>query len=330
MSSSGPCKISLAGRLTMDILDLRQIRATDLDPLLEEETVVWREQLQWDYTSSVDLIRRFVDSRALPGYAAIDDGRTVGYSFFVYEDYKGLIGNLFVSRPYCGGTEGRLLTHVIETMQETPGIRRIEAQLMTFGAGSLESTFQREDFQAFARRFMLLDLRRAPRLPVPRVLAAEITPWNERYFDEAAALITHAYRDHVDSEINDQYRTVTGAERFLRNIIHYPGCGLFHAPGSFLAFDKDTGSLTGMVLTSVVNRGVGHVTQVCVTPEQHGSGIGYELMRRAVESFREHRFTGVSLTVTSSNLKAVILYQKMGFDTLKEFSAYVWTARKSR
>jgi len=309
----------------MEILDLRQVRTGDLEAVLEEESRFWRDQLHWDYSNSTDLIRRFVDSRSLSGYAAIEGGRTVGYSFFVYEDYKGLIGNLFVSRAYCGATEGQLLTHVIETMQETPGIRRIEAQLMTFGAGSLEETFTREHFASFRRRFMMLDLPAAP--PPSRVDAGvDIVPWHDRYFDDAAALISRAYSTHIDSQINDQYRSLAGAGRFLRNIIHYPGCGLFHNAGSFLALDRQTGILCGMILTSIVCKGIGHVTQVCVLPEFHGRGIGYELMRQGIATFQQAHFSGLSLTVTSENRRAVRLYEQMGFCSLREFSAFVWEA----
>ena len=308
----------------MEILDLRQLRAHDLEPLLEEETRVWREQLRWDYRNSADLVRRFVDARSLPGYVALDNGRTVGYSFFVYEDYKGLIGNLFVSRPYCGPTEVRLLTHVIETMQGTPGIRRIEAQLMTFWPGALEPVFRQEQFEAHCRLFMLLELTSAPPLPARETPAIQFLPWDERHFDAAAELIVRAYQDHLDSQINDQYCSQAGAVRFLRNIIHYPGCGSFQQAGSLLAFQGQAGGLCGMVLTSVVGPGVGHVTQVCVTPEFQGSGVGYELMRRGIESFRESGFNSVSLTVTAANRQAVRLYERMGFGTLKEFSAFVW------
>jgi ribosomal protein S18 acetylase RimI-like enzyme len=310
----------------MEILDLRQIRAGDLESLLEEEKRLWRERLRWDYSGSTDLIRRFLGSRSLPGYAAVEDGQPVGYSFFVYEDYKGLIGNLFVSRPYCGSTEQRLLTHVIETIQETPGIRRIEAQLMIFGAGSLEEVFQRARFRSYSRRFMMLDLAAAPLVRPRAGLAVEFIPWHDRYFDEAAALITRAYRGHLDSDINDQYRSPAGAARFLRNIIHYPGCGRFCGRGSVLAFDRATNLLCGMILTSIVCENVGHVTQVCVSPEFHGLGIGCELMRRGLESFRDSGFAGLSLTVTSANARALRLYEQLGFYTLREFSAYVWEA----
>jgi ribosomal protein S18 acetylase RimI-like enzyme len=310
----------------MNILDLRQIRSTELAPVLEEESRVWEEELRWDYRGSSELIRRFVDARALAGYAALEGGRVVGYSFFVYEEHKSLIGNLFISRSYCGRTEDLLLSHVIETIQATPGVERIEAQLMTFPSEALDPVFRQDGFRSFRRQFMVLDVPSAPALPQAEAAGMRLVPWSEEHMDEGALLITQAYRDHVDSEINDQYRTPPGAHRFLRNIISYPGCGSFHGPASFMAFHKASGRLVGMVLTSVVYPRVGHVTQVCVAPEFHGCGVGYELMRLSVEAFRSAAFDAVSLTVTSENRRAVRLYEQMGFVTRKEFSAYVWGA----
>ena len=51
----------------------------------------------------------------------------------------------------------------------------------------------------------------------------EIRRWTEQDYQPAAALITTAYRGHVDSEINDQYRTLSGSLRFLNNIVRFPG-----------------------------------------------------------------------------------------------------------
>jgi ribosomal protein S18 acetylase RimI-like enzyme len=114
--------------------------------------------------------------------------------------------------------------------------------------------------------------------------------------------------------------------RFLRNIIHYPGCGVFHPQASWSAFPRGRAEMCGLILTSEVNRGVGHVTQVCAAPEFQGLGLGYELMRQALESFRQAGYQGLSLTVTAANTAATALYDRMGFQTLREFSAYVWSS----
>ncbi len=310
----------------MEILDLRHLTSRDLEPLLQEEIQLWSAELLWDYNASAELIRRFLDSRSLPGYAAMDRGRVAGYAFFVYEDQKGLIGDLFAMRAYRGQVEERLLEHVIETLRGSPGIQRLEAQLMLQGSDRLEAIFRREKFRVHDRKFLHLDFRTAP-VFVPRALDGyDLLTWDDRYFEEVAALIARAYRDHVDGAINDQYRSLNGALRFLRNIIQYPGCGVFHPLGAILAKHRSTGKIQGLVLTSTVNPRVGHITQVCTSPEFRGTGLGYELVRRALEHFRAQHYTGVSLTVTVANTEAVELYDRLGFGALREFKAYVWDA----
>ena len=315
----------------MEILDLRQLRSRDLEPLLAEEQQLWQSRLQWDYSNTAALILRFVDARALTGYAAIEAERVVGYSFFVYEDHKGLIGTAFVSEPFRNGaTEVRLMTHIVETLGATPGIRRIEAQLMNFGGEAVLGWFAGQDFQRHRRQFMGLSLAvGVPPLP-DRSPDVVIAGWNPRWISEAARLITRAYQGHVDSQISDQYRSHGGAMRFLDNIVRYPGCGVFHSPGSFLAFLPGSESLCGMILTSVVEEHVAHITQLCVEPVLQGLGIGAVLMQRALETLRERGFRAVSLSVTESNQHAVCFYERLRFRTLNEFYAFAWDAPAHR
>ena len=103
---------------------------------------MWSKLLAWDYSSSTEMILRYIDARILPGYAALEKGRICGYAFFVYEGSKGVIGDLFVegdggryASPTEHPVETRLLTHVIETLQQSPGIHRIEAQLLVHPDG---------------------------------------------------------------------------------------------------------------------------------------------------------------------------------------------------
>ncbi len=109
----------------MEILDLRHFSSVDLRPLLDDETQLWSRLLSWDYSSSAEMILRYVDAKILPGYAAVDRGRVFGYSFFVYEGSKGVIGDLYVTNgtrlPDARKVELNLLTHVIETLQQSPG-----------------------------------------------------------------------------------------------------------------------------------------------------------------------------------------------------------------
>jgi len=314
----------------MEILDLRHFSSSDLRPLMEDETRVWSRLLSWDYTGSAEMILRYVDSKILPGYAAIDRGKIFGYAFFVYEGNKGVIGDLFVANgngnraPGTKEIEGRLLVHVIETLQQSPGIHRVEAQLLVHESGLVARPFLDQGFHRHPRLFMVELLGRSKPNSVPLPADVEIRRWSEHDYQPAAAVITAAYRGHVDSDINDQYRTLSGALRFLNNIVRFPGCGLFDAESSFVALHKGSRNVIGVILCSRVRHDVGHVTQVCVLPEYRSRRIGEALLAQTAAALRKRSFTMLSLTVTEANSRAVDLYKRLGFETKRIFDAFVW------
>ncbi len=78
----------------MNIVDLRQTTVRQLESLLEEESRHWRQELHWDYRGALELIKRFMEARALAGSVAFENGNAAGYSFYVLEEQKGLIGGL--------------------------------------------------------------------------------------------------------------------------------------------------------------------------------------------------------------------------------------------
>lgn len=312
----------------MEILDLRHFSSADLRPLLDDETRAWASLLSWDYNGSAEMILRYVDAKILPGYAAIERGRVFGYSFFVYEGSKGVVGDLFVAN---GGrlanpreVEIRLLIHVIETLQQSPGIHRVEAQLLAHETGSVARPFLDQGFQRHARLFMVLPLIRSVSQPPAKYPEIEIRRWTEADYQPAAAVITAAYRGHVDAQINDQYHTLAGSLRFLNNIVRFPGCGLFDIESSFAAVDRKARNLIGLILCSRVRGDVGHVTQVCVLPEYRGRGIGESLLAATSTNLRKRGFTMLSLTVTEANAGAVALYRRLNFEAKRVFDAFVW------
>ena len=310
----------------MEIVDLRQVHSRSLDVLFQEEARHWREELHWDYLPSIDLIRKFIDSRSLSGFLAMKDGRPAGYGFYVLEDHKGLIGGLFVSSQYPQATiTQELITEMFGALHATPRFERIEAQLMPFGT-ELDPAFLSQYFRLHTRQFMLLRIVEAKLGNKSLSTGLRIENWTDRAFDSAARLIQLAYADHVDGEINDQYRTEAGAMKFLRNIVILPGCGQFLPEASFLVRPAGSDRLIGMVLTSTVQEGVGHTTQICVMPGYQGHGIGRALMEQSIQALRRRQFEWLSLTVTAVNTSAVDLYEHLGFHTIKKFAAGVWQA----
>ena len=148
--------------------------------------------------------------------------------------------------------------------------------------------------------------------------------WRENDFHPAGYLIADAYDGHLDSFINDQYRSVGGSLRFLHNIVRFPGCGLFDPPSSRTLTRTVDGSLAGVLLCSRVRDDVGHVTQVCVAKKQRRLGLGLRLIEECAQNLRGRGFRGLTLTVTEENANAVELYRRVGFVEKHSFDAMVW------
>jgi len=211
--------------------------------------------------------------------------------------------------------------------------------LLVHEAGVVAKPFVEQGFQRHPRLFMVLPLADARmnnvrmndmlrndalKAAAPMDHEIEVRRWSELDYQPAAAVITTAYRGHVDSEINDQYRTLSGSLRFLNNIVRFPGCGTFDPEGSFVAVHKRARSLVGLILCSRVRHDVGHVTQVCVLPEYRSRGLGELLIAATAANLRQRNFSLLSLTVTGANARAVTLYERLGFDTKRVFDAFVW------
>jgi ribosomal protein S18 acetylase RimI-like enzyme len=309
---------------SMNIVDLRQATVRQMEPLLTEEASHWREELHWDYKSALELIKRFLEAHALSGCVALEHGSAVGYSFYVLEDYKGLIGGMYVSPRQDQGPIGRrLLEEMLYSMRALPQMQRIEAQLMPFG-GPVDDALRDQGFRLHTRQFMLLDLVKQQE-HVPSINSGlRLDRWNDRYFEPCAKLIYLAYANHIDGDINDQYRSRHGALKFLKNIILLPGCGQFLPNASFVLRHPGGDDLAGAVLTSEVANGVGHTTQICVQPGFQGHGLGRILMQTASDALHSLRFKELTLTVTAENKTAVHLYERLGFTTIKSFTAGVW------
>jgi len=320
-------RIEPASRVAkLELVDLRRLASMQLEALLDDEVRDWRQDLDWDFSKSAELVRRFVDLRGLSGCALMDGSEAVGYCYYVIEEQKGLIGDLYLSRGFQTlENEDLLLRAALDAMISSGQIKRVEAQLILMGERRSETAPHAHYLASFERNFMALDLRRSRALePSELRRRIHLERWASYHQEGAAQLIAAAYEGHIDGQINDQYRSIEGARRFLYNIVQFPGCGAFFQPASFVAFDMETGRLCGISLTSRISANAGHITQVCVSPAVRGTGTGYELLRHSAGMLREHGMNSVSLTVTAANSSAVDLYERMGFRTIRRFQALVW------
>jgi ribosomal protein S18 acetylase RimI-like enzyme len=309
----------------LEVADLRAFRADDLRPLLDEQSRFWNSLYRWDFDASRDVILRFIDMRNLYGYSLLSEGRLVGYSYFVHEHRKALIGDLFISESHrTEQAEHYLLYNTLHAAAAVPGVNRIEGQLLALSFDPTGEVVRGRRLAVHERLFMMMDDFRELKAGPAGGSAFRYLPWSENDLDATAELICRSYENHVDSLINDQYRSLAGARRFLFNSTQHPGCGIFFRRGALSAIEPLSRMLCGICLGSLVRPRVGHITQLCVAPFARGKGIGYELLRRAGESFQAYGCDAVSLTVTSSNAGAVQLYERLGFSVLRRFFAFVW------
>ncbi len=334
----------MAGLSTTEILDLRHVSARQMRPLLEAEAVLWEETLRWDYRSSTELLLEYLNGRILPGFVTLEEGEVTGFCFCVHEGQKAVVGDAFCRSAFlrAPGDQGRdatlrlLLTHLVSLLRASPGVDRIEAQLLLIPSGSLDAFFREQGFKVFPRIFMECDLRpeandrlghfvqRAKLTPAP--IASQdlvLRRWAAPDFQPAAELIHLAYADHVDARINDQYRTLHGSLRFLHNIVRFPGCGVFEATHSWVLEDRRSGALVGVLLSSRVADDVSHITQLCIAPSHRGQRLGAYLLGHAAHHLSRAGYAAITLTVSEENVSALALYQAAGFVTRRRFDAAV-------
>ncbi|CAN5692394.1 hypothetical protein BH10ACI4_BH10ACI4_20030 [soil metagenome] len=318
----------------LEILDLRHFSARQLRPLLEEEARVWKQRLRWNYESSIELLLQYLDSRILPGFVALDRGRVCGFTFCVYEGHKAVIGDAFSmnsdSFTALQVTE-RLLEHLLDLLEHSPNVDRIESQMLLYDSGVIAQSFLEADFSLFPRLFMEFDVRSGitgTRVALPEFL--ELNAWTAGVYQAAGELIHAAYAGHIDSSINDQYRSLHGSLRFLHNIVRFPGCGVFEATASWVLRDRRTGGLAGLVLCSRVAPEVAHITQICVAAPYRRHGLGRLLMEHCMTHLAGAGFSAITWTVTEENQRAVELYEELGFTVRHRFDAMVKDSRNDR
>jgi hypothetical protein len=141
-----------------ELIELNHLGATDLDPLLNEEIGVWERRFAWDFRPSADLLRRFLQIRSLYGFALRSGNLIAGYGYHVCEGRKGLIGDFYVRPEHAGiSDELLLLATILESMMRTPGLQRIESQLMLLHATPIQPLPFSQYLTRHDRYFMTVD-----------------------------------------------------------------------------------------------------------------------------------------------------------------------------
>ncbi len=306
----------------MRLVPLDTADLTLVSELLEDELDAWQTDLGWDYRPVLDILLSFIARGTLPGFIAIDRRRPAGYSYYLLQRRKGIIGTVYRRDTGVSSEVTELLQQAsIDALKENSTIDRIESQIMPFRGVTLEPGFLRNGFQCHARHFLEKDLTSGAGLPSSA--SCHTAPWDVRYITAAARVLLASYDGQTDALICEDYRTETGCERYLWSLLDTPGCGTFLAADSHVVFDS-SGVLRGFVIASRISPTGAAIPQISILPSHQGRGYGSALMKAALSGLAAEGYRSAGLTVTVTNRRAHDWYARLGFRVRKAFSACIW------
>ncbi|MDX2270307.1 MAG: GNAT family N-acetyltransferase [Bryobacter sp.] len=318
-----PFASGLAARLLMHLetAPLDSLRGSALSSLLSVERLDYLRTYRWSFDYSAKLVNDLVATRGLLGVALLAAGEPVGYTYFVVDRHKAVIGDAYVRAPFdTPGNERLLLAATLEAIRRLPAVRRVEAQPMM-----LRYPYSHPRAQRIERHYLELHL---PETNWPTELTLppgyRLETWSWRHEAAAARILFDAYSGHIDAQINDQYLAPGTAKDYLHNLLSYPGCGQFLADASFFVLNEATGTPCAFLSASEIQKGVGHVTQLCVERPARGLGLGKAMLYASLAWFADKKWDWATLTVTAENLPAARLYTQAGFAERTRLFAYVW------
>jgi ribosomal protein S18 acetylase RimI-like enzyme len=303
-------------------LPISLLEPTPFISLMDEEEQAWMADLGWDYSPIRQILVSFINQKLLPGYGALNEKSLLGYTYFLVNQAKGIIGAIYAAKKSpTREIVQNLLALTISAMKDNPLIKRVEAQLMPFHGVNLTDSFTPQGFSYYPRYYLDLDLNDYK--PMRRDTQKKLVAWDSAILRPAAEMTAASYCDQVDATICEDYRTIAGCESYLRSLVENPGCGIFTPGASFICLDARQ-SPCGYIIGCRISNGVGMIPQIAVHPFYQGKGIGNALIQHSFEQFKALGFRTVSLTVTKQNQRAFEWYQRLGFKIRKEFGAYVW------
>ena len=302
---------------------LESARPDLIEGLLEQELESWKRELGWDYSLVRRILHAFIQRRALPGFVAVDGGRAVGYTYFLVQAAKGVIGTVYRADSEVPHDIVDLLQDAAaDSLQANPAVRRIEAQIMPFHGVELTAAFERRGFECHPRRFLELDLDALGTRRESDVLQS-LVPLDPDDLDGIARVALHSYRNQIDAHICADYSSEAGCLGFLRSLVDTPGCGTFMPTASFEALDA-SGCPCGFIIASRISATGAMIPQISISPGHQGRGVGKALMDASLHALAEQGCRTVALTVTEANRRAHAWYLRLGFRVRKPFAAYLW------
>ena len=169
----------------------------------------------------------------------------------------------------------------------------------------------------FKRYRMEIDLQHVQYSPDPITPPYEVSAWSAGLVEAHAEAKYHSFCYEIDANVFPCLGNRDGCYRPMREIARRDG---FLPNATWLLqrwSDQGAAELVGTIQGVRDHRGFGAVQNLGITPGHRGLGLGTTLLFHTLRGFQEVGLEQAYLEVTAQNVRAVRLYERLGFRTVR-------------
>jgi GNAT superfamily N-acetyltransferase len=156
-----------------------------------------------------------------------------------------------------------------------------------------------------------------------------LVPWHDGLIDAHARTKFRSFRSEIDAVVFPCLGDLEGCRRLMREIRgkggFLPGATWLIARSRPRPVDGGPDALSrpaevewcGTIQGIIDSSGAGSIQNIGVVPGHRGLGLGSVLIAQALLGFAEQHLGRATLEVTADNVRAVHLYQRLGFRRAK-------------
>lgn len=171
----------------------------------------------------------------------------------------------------------------------------------------------------YVKRYrMEFNLRRWQAAPVHMPAGYRLIPWDCSLIDEHARVKYLSFREGLDAQVFPCLGEFEGCQRLMSEIKAREG---FIPEATWLS--KYLGSPTewaeycGTIQAVRTQKGQASIQNIAVLPQHQGQGVGAGMILASLLGLQQVGITQVNLEVTAQNHRAVQLYRRLGFRTVR-------------
>jgi ribosomal protein S18 acetylase RimI-like enzyme len=142
--------------------------------------------------------------------------------------------------------------------------------------------------------------------------------WDDSLFEEFAATKYECFKGELDTNVFPSLSTLDGCRRLMTGITEKPG---FIPYATWLTAycppESKTPEYCGTIQGLRDKFGLGAIQNIGITPPHRNRGLGTCLILYCLEGFRRAGIKVAHLEVTAQNTRAIELYRRLGFVSVK-------------